>query len=394
MRVLVVGAGYAGATVAVRLAGRARGRVAVTVVNPRPGFVNRLRLHHIAIGRRVAAPSLRDMLGASVTFVEGYVTDLDADAGRATVSGPAGVRVVSFDRVVIATGSSTEPVAVPGGEHVHAVGDLESAHRLRPAFAALRKGAEVAVVGGGFTGLETVAELAETRPDVRVRLVTSGEVGGWFTPDGAEHVRGTLGLLGVETLGGKRVRAVAPDRLLLDDGGEVPSELTVWCGGFAVPPLARAAGIDVDGQGAVLTDGALRSVSHPAVLAVGDAGHAPGPDGDRYSMSCQYAFPSAAHAADLLRAEALGRPLDDTGAALDLGFTARSVSLGRHHAVLQPTTRGDVAAGRAWTGRAALMAKWIQVRGVVTAIGLERRTPGAIHWPHADRATRRDRQPT
>src|SRR6201991_140447 len=319
MRVLVVGAGYAGATVAVRLAGRARGRVDVTVVNPRGSFVNGLRLRPLALRRWVAAPSLRDLLGAGVTFVEGYVTELDADAGRATVSGAG---TIGFDRVVIAAGSSTRP----GGEHTYAVGDLESAQRLRAAFATLREGAEIAVVGGGLTGLETVAELAETRPDVRVRLVTAGEVGGWFTPEGGEHVRRTLARLSVEALGGKRVRAVEPDRLLLDDGGEVPSELTVWCGGFTAPPLARAAGIAVDDQGAVLTDGALRSVSHPAVLAVGDAGHAPGPDGDRYSMSCQFAFPSAARAADLLRAEVLGREL--TGAALDLGFAARSVSLG------------------------------------------------------------------
>jgi NADH dehydrogenase FAD-containing subunit len=354
--------------------------VAVTVVNPRPTFVNRLRLHHVAIGRRVAAPGLRDMLGAGVTFVEGYVTALDPDAGRATVSGPGGVRDIAFDRVVIASGSTTEPVPVPGGEHVHAVGDLEAAHRLRPAFAGLREGAEVAVVGGGFTGLETVAELAECRPDVRVRLVTAGEVGGWFTSDGGEYVRDTLGKLGVEALGRTRVRAVEPDRLLLDDGGEVPSALTVWCGGFAAPPLAREAGITVDDQGAIITDAALRSVSHPVVLAVGDAGHAPGPNGGRYSMSCQFAFPSAAHAADLLRA--------DTGTALDLGFAARTVSLGGRHAVLQLTTRDDVAKGKARTGRGAVLVKRFQVRVVVAAIGFERRMPGTLRWPHADRAAR------
>lgn len=140
LQVLVVGAGYAGATVAVRLAGRSRRRVEVIVVNPRPAFVNRLRLHHVAIGRQVAAPSLRDVLGAGVTFRRG---------------GPGGVRDVLFDRVVIAAGSTT---------------DLESAHRLRSAFAALREGAEVAVVGGGFTGLETVAELLESlREELQAR---------------------------------------------------------------------------------------------------------------------------------------------------------------------------------------------------------------------------------
>ncbi len=385
-RVLVIGAGYAGATVAVRLAGRSRGRVEVTVVNPRPRFVNRLRLHHVAIGRAVPAPDLHRMLGAGVTLVEGHVTTLDPGAGRATVSGPDGVRVLAFDRVVVATGSTTAAAPVPGGELVHAVGDLESAHRLRTAFAALPAGTPVSVVGGGFTGLETVAELAESRPDVPVRLVTAGEVGGWFTPPAAEHVRRTLKDLGVEALGATRVRAVAPDRLVLEDGAEVPSGLTVWCGGFAAPPLARDAGIAVDDRGAILTDGALRSLSHPAVLAVGDAGHTPSPDGERFSMSCQFAFPSAAHAADALVGDVL---IGFDGAVgdrpLDLGFTARCVSLGRRHAVLQPTTATDVARGRAVTGRAAVLAKQFQVRGTVAAIGLERRLPGAIRWPHAER---------
>ena len=114
---------------------------------------------------------------------------------------------------------------------------------------------------------------------------------------------------------------------------------------------------------------------------MGDAGHAPGPDGDRYSMSCQFAFPSAAHAADALVADALGHGAD--GGRLDLGFTARCVSLGSRHAVLQPTTTTDVARGRAATGRTAVVAKQIQVRGTVAAIGLERRLPRAIRWPHA-----------
>jgi NADH dehydrogenase FAD-containing subunit len=385
MRVLVVGAGYAGTTAAVRLAGRSGGRVEVTLVNPRAGFVNRLRLHQIAVGRPVAAPSVRELVGTGVTVVEGEVVALDPDAGRATVSGPDGVQDVAFDRVVLATGSTTT-VAVSGAEHVHAVGDLASAQRLRPALAAVPTGADVAVVGGGFTGLETVAELAEARPDVRVRLVAAGEVGGWFTPRGRDHVQRTLARLGVEAVGDVRVRAVAPDRLLLDDGGEVPSALTVWCGGFAAPRLAREAGIAVDDRGAVRTDATMRSLSHPAaVMAVGDAGHAPGPDGGRYSMSCQYAFPSAAHAADLLRAEVLGLR---SGGGLDLGFTARCVSLGRRHGVLQPTDKADVAQGRAVTGSGAVAAKWVQVRGVVAAIGLERRVPGAARWPHAARPSR------
>jgi NADH:ubiquinone reductase (H+-translocating) len=138
----------------------------------------------------------------------------------------------------------------------------------------------------------------------------------------------------------------------------------------------------------VLTDGALRSVSHPGVLAVGDAGHTPGPDGDRYSMSCQFAFPSGAYAADQLVSEALGESPRDDGPAtgFDLGFTARCVSLGRRAAVLQLTDKDDAAADRSTiTGRAAVALKRVQFAGISSAVSMERRMPGMVRWPKAHR---------
>jgi NADH dehydrogenase FAD-containing subunit len=382
MQVLVVGAGYAGALAAVRLAGRARGRVDVTVVNPRPGFVHRLRMHHVAVGRNVASRDLGELLGRDVRLVEGTVVALDADAGRAETSGADGRRTIDFDRVILATGSTAAPAPVPGSELVHGVGDLDSARRLRGAFAALPAGAEVVVVGGGFTGLETVTELAEARPDVRVRLVQSGEVAGWFSPAARDHVLHTLERLRIEPLAERAVLEIGPRGVLLDDGSEVPSNLTVWCGGFAPRTLAREAGIAVDAQGAVMTDVALRSVSHPSVIAVGDAGHAAGPRGDRYSMSCQFALPSGAHAADLLRDEIRGGHGD---APFDLGFVARCLSLGSRAAVLQLTDHEDVATGRALTGRAAVAMKRFQLGAMVPAIASERRMPGTVRWPHSHR---------
>lgn len=397
LRVLIVGGGFAGAAAAVRLAGRAGDHVAVTLVNPRTDFVNRLRMHHVAVGKKIPVPNLPRMLGSKVGFLEGYVSDLDPDAGRAAVSTPDGVLSVPFDRVILATGSTTERAPIPGGEHVHGLADIDAARALRPRLAEVRAGSSVTVVGGGLTGLETVAEIAENRPDLHVRLTTSGTVGGWFQPRTAEYVRETLRGLGVELLDDVRVAAAEPDRLLLHDGSEVPSALTVWCGGFAAPALARQSGLAVDDQGAVMTDAALRSLSHPAVLAVGDSGHTPGPGGERYSMSCQFAYPSGAHAADVIRAEALGRPVEtlgspggDVSTAFDFGFIARCVGLGSRAAVLQLTDGDDTATGRALTGRAGAMVKRFQLAVITRAVGAERMMPGTIRWPKGHREAARD----
>ncbi|MFD1717470.1 NAD(P)/FAD-dependent oxidoreductase [Georgenia deserti] len=389
MRVLVIGGGFAGGMAAVRLAGRSRGRADITVVNPRPTLVHRLRMHQVAAGQTIAAPDLRTILGPRVSLLQGYATGLDPQAGQVTVATDDGERRVGFDRVVLATGSVTEPAPGPGGDHVHAVGDLGSARRLRAAFASLHPGAQVAVVGGGFTGLETVTELAAARPDVRVRLITSGEVGGWFTPAGAEHVRNRLRRLGVETVGEARARAVEPGRVLLDDGAEVPADLTVWCGGFTAPPLARQAGLAVDEHGAALTDAALQSVSHPHVMAVGDAGHAPGPRDQRHSMCCPFAFSSGAHAADLLGQEALGRRSGEP-APFDMGYLGRCVALGPGDAVLQLTTREDVATGTPWTGRATAGYKEFVLKGIGRTVWTARYAPGLVRWPRGARTSRSD----
>jgi len=384
MRVLILGAGYAGALAAVRLAGRARERVDITVVNPRPGFVHRLRMHHVAVGYDVPSRSLVELLGSGIRFVEGSVAALDPDRSTAEIAGPEGLRTIRFDRVIIATGSTTESAPVPGGENAYGLADIDSARKLRAAFAALAPEAEVAVVGGGFTGLETVAEMAERRPDIRVRLIARGDVAEWFSPRARSHVRETLAGLGVETIGGARVAAVQPRAVLLDDGAEISADLTVWCGGFAAAPLAREAGLTVDEQGAVVTDAALRSVSHPTVLAVGDAAHAPSPQGGRYSMSCQFALPSGAHAADVLRNEAFGRSEADRD-AYDQGFLARCLSLGSRAAVVQLTDRDDVATERAILGRSAVLAKRLQLGGMLPAIASERRMPGLVRWPGSGR---------
>jgi NADH dehydrogenase FAD-containing subunit len=99
-------------------------------------------------------------------------------------------------------------------------------------------------------------------------------------------------------------------------------------------------------------------------------------------MSCQFAFPSGAHAADVLLREALGEDPGQEADAFDLGFLGRCVSLGRRAAVLQLTDKQDSASGHpAVVGRQASMIKRLQLAGMATAVGAERRMPGMVRWP-------------
>jgi NADH dehydrogenase FAD-containing subunit len=76
--VVVIGAGYAGVMAANRLLGSLtdveRRRVRVTVVNPRPDFVERIRLHELAAGtREVVSVPLIEVLHEDATLIVGTV---------------------------------------------------------------------------------------------------------------------------------------------------------------------------------------------------------------------------------------------------------------------------------------------------------------------------------
>lgn len=136
------------------------------------------------------------------------------------------------------------------------------------------------VVGGGLTGLEAATEIAEARPDLDVALAARGPLGDGLSPKGRRHLRHVFGKLGITVHENTAVTGVEPDHVATADGASIPAEVTVWTAGFAVHPIARATALEVTATGRIVVDGAMRSVSHPDVYAVGDAALATGP-GDK-----------------------------------------------------------------------------------------------------------------
>lgn len=364
--IVVVGAGYAGVLAANRLALGLRDRARVTVVNPADRFVQRLRLHQHATGQQIAAPRLSALLAPGVTLLRSWVTAVDPQAGRVGIARNGHHAWLPFDRLVLATGSSTDLTALPGlAENALAVGDRQAADRLRPALQALPAGARVLVAGGGLTGLETVAEIAGSRPDLSVGLVTDGIGDDHLTARGGRHIDLGLERLGIDVVTGARIREVDHDRLVLADGTELPADLIIWCGGFVCSPIAARAGLAVDQRGAVITDPGCRSVSHPQVLAAGDAGLPPLPYGATYQMTCQSGIPAGDHAARVIIDELRGREPQP----FRFRYVHRHVSLGRKDGLVQFTDRHDHPNGAILTGRAALAYKEAIIRATLPWLG-------------------------
>ncbi|KAF2778771.1 NAD(P)/FAD-dependent oxidoreductase [Streptomyces coelicoflavus] len=351
-RIVVLGAGYAGAVAAGRLARRLRPQdAAITLVNAEPHFVERVRMHQLATGQDLRARPLDEMFAKTGVEVRiAQVTGVDTDRRTVSVTDPDGTGELAYDTLVYALGSAWNPQDVPGAaEHAHEIAGRPGALRLRERLAGLAAGRTVVVVGGGLTGLEAATEIAEARPDLDVTLTARGELGDWLSPKGRRHLRKVFHTLGITARENAAVTAVAADHVVTADGTSVPADVTVWTTGFAVHPLARATTLEVTDTGRIVVDATMRSVSHPDVYAVGDAALAAGPGGKPLRMSCASGVPTAWQAADAVAARLTGAKLPKVTPR----YFNQCISLGRSQGLIQYVTADDRAVGAALTGRLA-----------------------------------------
>ncbi|MGW4906969.1 NAD(P)/FAD-dependent oxidoreductase [Streptomyces sp. NPDC004270] len=324
VEVVVVGGGYGGVTAANSLA--RRDGVSVTVVNPRPDFVERIRLHQLVTGSDDAVEGFGKVMGGNVRLVVDTATRIDAAERQVSLAGGG---TVSYDYLVYAVGSGASAPDVPGAvEFAHSVSDLEGAEGLRSALDATPASAPVTVIGAGPTGLETSAELAEVGR--KVTLVCGKVLGPSLHARVRRPVARRLAKLGVTVLEGPgaKVVEVTRDGVRLDDGRELPSAVTIWTAGFRIPDLAARSGLRTDAEGRLVTDTTLTSVDDERIVAAGDAGVMPD---HPFRMSCQAATQLGPAAADTILRRIAGKK----AAPVRMFFAGQCLSLGRKEGVTQ-----------------------------------------------------------
>lgn len=338
-QVIVVGAGYAGLKAAMRLARKTHhDQVTITVVNGGDHFVERVRLHQLAADQPLKHFDLRHMLrGTGIRFVLGWVTQIEPDANTLSVKTADGTIRLPYDKLVYAAGSFIDTSRIPGGEYALSLSSEATTRALRerlPGIAA--QGGRLVVIGGGLTGIEAATELAEAYPGLRVTLVTRGTFGADLSRRGAAHIRKAFAGRGIELVENSaitRITATAAEY----DGGALPFDLCLWAGAFGVPKLARESGLQVNPQGQVMVDPYLRALSHPDVIAVGDAAGLERALDIPIRMACATGIYMGAYAADHLAAWASGQ----SPKPYRFGYVVRCISLGRGDGLIQRVQTDD-----------------------------------------------------
>ncbi len=202
------------------------------------------------------------MLGTTATRVdaEGHQVEL--------VNG----RRVDYTKLLLATGSTARTLPIPGmaAHGVHTLRTVEDSDRL---IAALGEGGRLAVIGGGWIGMEVAANARERGVEVTVVEAAALPLVGALGPDLAKVFLGLHREHGVHFHLGAEVDVITEHEgratgIRLSDGTHVPADLVV-VGVGAAPNLALAESAGVTIDGGVAVDAGLRT-SDPDIWAAGD----------------------------------------------------------------------------------------------------------------------------
>ena len=330
MRLVIIGAGFAGMYAALSAArlreiqGVSPDQLEIALVAPEPTLVVRPRLYEPK-PETLTAPLLDVLKAIDVVYVQGSAETIDTKSRSVHVIAAKGAKkTLSYDRLVVATGSRLFRPNVPGlAEHGFSVDQLDDAialdrhlHSLadRPA----KNGRDTVVVaGGGFTGIEAATEMparlrAILGKDTKARVIIVDRNSAIAPDMGAGPrpvIEDALRKLGVETRLGAGVASLDESGVTLSSGEHIETETVIWAAGIRAAPLTAQIPAERDNFGRLLVDRDLRVPGVQGVFATGDAARAACDDDGNYAlMSCQHATRMGAFAGNNAAAELLGVP--------------------------------------------------------------------------------------
>ncbi len=319
--VLVLGGGYAGIMAANQLI-KSKAPARVILINDRSDFQEKIRNHQVLAGTLSEKYSLRKLLHPQVQFVESRAVAIQPEESLLKLEDTTSI---PYDYLIYAAGMEPAGEKPPSAEYAFVADTKECARmslRLKNS-----PDAKISVVGGGLSGIETAAELAESYPGAGVTLIDPGPFGENFSQKARQYMFDRLTRKGVFVLQ-DRIVAMEPGRLRLASGSVQEHDHCILATGVKAPSLAVESGLKCDESNRVIVDPRLHAT--PRILACGDAAVI---GANPLRMSCAMALPMGAYAGR--RVASLLRNKGANSKEFHQDYTVRCVSLGRKKGLIQ-----------------------------------------------------------
>ncbi|BAU65651.1 type 2 NADH dehydrogenase [Stanieria sp. NIES-3757] len=285
------------------------------------------------------APPFEEILAdTGIVFYQASVTDIDLEAKRVKLDHSS---ELTYSKLVIAMGGKTPLNNVPGAI-LHAIPfrTLNDAYRLREELRLLEQSNQdkirVAVVGGGYSGVELACKIADRLGDKgRIRIIDRGDKilqdSSQFNQEAASKALEKRKIwLDLET----EVEQVEADSISLAYKGKVdtiPVDLVLWTVGNQVSELMRKLPLPQDSQGLLKTNANLQILEHEDIFALGDIASCQDATGQLVPATAQVAFQQSDYCAWNIWASLSDRPLlpfryQPLGEMMTLGVDNASIS--------------------------------------------------------------------
>lgn len=322
-RICILGGGFGGLYTALKLTQfpwDKPEKPEITLVDQRDRFLFSPLLYELLTGEletwEIAPPYTELLANTGIRFCQAEVESIDLDAKKVQLKD---LPELPYDYLVLAMGGETPMDLAPGvAEHAIPFRTIADAYRLEEKLRSLEESdaekIRVAIVGGGYSGVELACKLAERLGERgRIRIVEATEQILRNSPDfnrttADKALSDRKVWIDLET----KVQSVTADSISLEYRGQVdtiPVDVVLWTVGTQVAKVVRELPLPHNQRGQVLVNSMLQVSDHPNLFAVGDLAECVDAEGQRVPSTAQAAFQQAEYAGWNLWASITDRPL-------------------------------------------------------------------------------------
>ena len=322
LRICILGGGFGGLYTALRLSQlpwETNQAPEIILIDQQDRFLFAPFLYELVTGEMQTweiAPPFEELLAETgVRFHQGQVTAIALEEKQVHLKSSVSL---GYDKLVIAMGGKTSLPTVPGvRDYALPFRNLEDAYRLKERLRLLEQSPaekiRIAIVGGGYSGVELACKLGERLGERgRLRLIERGDTILKLSPEynrkTAQDALADRGIwLDLET----DITEITSDSLSLRYKGQIdtiPVDIVLWTVGNDVSELIRDLPLPHDKNGLLETNHFLQVIDHPDVYALGDVAACEDATGQHLPATAQVAFQQSDYCAWNIWAGETNRP--------------------------------------------------------------------------------------